>query len=154
LSCAGERLAAGPVTPTPWRAADTVPPAALVARVKVPEAGPLEAAVNLTETEQFAPAARGEAQVFALMAKGAEIVGAAKVRGPLPAFVSVRVCAALVAADTTGPKLRSAGASVGAGIVAPFPRKLTVNDGVPGASVLIVSVPVRAPEAVGEKVTV
>jgi hypothetical protein len=100
----GTALATGPVTPVPWSPADSVWLAAFVVSVSVPEAGPFAGALNLTESVQLPAAASGDTHVFALMEKGPATTGAAKVRGPLPLFVSVRVCAALELPETTGPK--------------------------------------------------
>jgi hypothetical protein len=52
--------------------------------------GPAEGARNLIEKVQLAPAARGEAQVVALVEKPAGAVEAVKVRGPFPAFIKCK----------------------------------------------------------------
>ncbi len=89
------------------------------------------------------PAARGDAHVFDVIEKPDGAVGEENVSGPLPVFASVSVWGALLLPTTCGPKFKTDGVNVATGIKTPLPAKFTVKDCPPGASVLIVSIPVR-----------
>jgi hypothetical protein len=77
-------------------------PAALSVMVKVPARAPVAVGVNVTLITQFAPAASvagliGQAVAPVLVcAKSPDAAKEMIVRGPVPVFVSVTVCAALV----------------------------------------------------------
>src|SRR5437868_6188749 len=107
--------------------------------------------------EQLAPAAKvaglvGEAVAPVLVAaKSPEAANELMVKAAVPVFVSVIVIGALVVASSWLPKSRLMGANPTAGAV-PFPLSGTVC-GLPPASSATDSVPVRAPEVVGVKVT-
>src|SRR5256884_573721 len=133
-----------------------IPPALAVLKrdpVRAPEA----VGVKVTLMVQFAPAAKvaglvGQALAPVLVAAKAleaanELIGEAAA----PVFVSVTVIGALVVASSWLPKSRLVGANPTPGAV-PFPLRENIC-GLPPASSASDSVPVRAPEAVGVKVT-
>src|SRR5207237_832147 len=84
-------------------------------------------------------------------ATSAEAANEVMVKAAVPVFVSVIVIGALVVASGWLPKPRLVGANPMPGAV-PFPLSATVC-GLPPALSATDSVPVRAPEAVGVKVT-
>src|SRR5436853_284201 len=106
---------------------------------------------------QFAPAAKvaglvGQALAPVLVAaKSLEAANELIVKAAAPVFVSVTVIGALVVASSWLPKSRLVGANPTPGAV-PFPLRENIC-GLPPASSASDSVPVRAPEAVGVKVT-
>src|SRR5437016_3059063 len=121
--------------------------------VRAPEA----VGVKVTLMVQFAPAAKVAGLVGQALAP---VLGAAKsleaaneliVKAAAPVFVSVTVIGALVVASSWLPKSRLVGANPTPGAV-PFPLRENIC-GLPPASSASDSVPVRAPEAVGVKVT-
>src|SRR5437868_2837934 len=107
--------------------------------------------------EQLAPAAKvaglvGEAVAPVLVAaKSPEAANELMVKAAVPVFVSVIVIGALVVASSWLPKSRLMGANPTAGAV-PFPIGRAACRVRPSLSATD-SVPVRAPEAVGVKVT-
>jgi hypothetical protein len=114
-----------PVSATVWGL-----PVALSVIVKVPVRIPVAVGVNVTLIVQFAPAASGvaggvigQAVVPVLVsAKSPDAAMEMIVRGPVPVFVSVTVCAALVVFSSWLLKVRVVGASVTAGAgFAPVP---------------------------------
>jgi len=113
--------------------------------------------VKVTLMEQLAPAAKVAGlvgQAFAPVLVAAKSPEAAKeliVKAAVPVLVNVTVIGALVVASSWLPKSRLVGANPTAGAV-PFPLSGTVC-GLPPALSATDSVPVRAPEAVGVKVT-
>src|SRR5256884_222172 len=84
-------------------------------------------------------------------AKSLEAANELIVKAAAPVFVSVTVIGALVVASSWLPKSRLVGANPTPGAV-PFPLRENIC-GLPPASSASDSVPVRAPEAVGVKVT-
>src|SRR5437867_1489177 len=84
-------------------------------------------------------------------AKSLEAANELIVKAAAPVFVSVTVIGALVVASSWLPKSRLVGANPTPGAV-PFPLSVMIC-GLPPASSASDSVPVRAPEAVGVKVT-
>src|SRR5947209_4482837 len=106
---------------------------------------------------QFAPAAKvaglvGQALAPVLVAaKSLEAANELIVKAAVPVFVSVTVIGVLVVASSWLPKSRLVGANPTPGAV-PFPLRENIC-GLPPASSASDSVPVRAPEAVGVKVT-
>src|SRR5947199_229935 len=106
---------------------------------------------------QFAPAAKvaglvGQALAPVLVAaKSPEAANELIVKAAVPVFVSVTVIGVLVVASGWLPKPRLVGANPTPGAV-PFPLSVMIC-GLPPALSASDSVPVRAPEAVGVKVT-
>src|SRR5438034_867183 len=106
---------------------------------------------------QFAPAGKvaglvGQALALVVVAaKWREVSSELIVKAAAPVFVSVTVIGALVVASSWLPKSRLVGANPTPGAV-PFPLRENIC-GLPPASSASDSVPVRAPEAVGVKVT-
>src|SRR2546429_465167 len=106
---------------------------------------------------QVPPAAKvaglvGQALAPVLVAaKSLEAANELIVKAAAPVFVSVTVIGALVVASSWLPKSRLVGANPTPGAV-PFPLRENIC-GLPPASSASDSVPVRAPEAVGVKVT-
>ena len=103
-------------------------PGALSVMVKVPMRVPGPVGVNVTLIMQFAFAASvagviGQAVVPVLVAaKSPDAAMEMIVRGPVPVFVSITVCAVLVVFSAWLPKVRLVGASVTAGVgIAPMP---------------------------------
>jgi hypothetical protein len=128
--------AVGPVKPKSGTGAVPVPVSgtvcgllvALSVMVKVPVRGPVTVGVNVTLIVQvFDPAVAGkvagQADVPVLVsAKSPDAAMEMIVRGPVPVFVSVTVCAALIIFSSWLPKVRLVGASVTAGVgFAPVP---------------------------------
>src|SRR5438874_240712 len=113
--------------------------------------------VKVTLIEQLTPAAKvaglvGQALAPVLVAaKSPEAAKEVIVKAAVPVLVSVTVTDALMVASSWLPKPRLVGANPTAGAV-PFPLSATVC-GLPPALSVTDSVPVRAPEVVGVKVT-
>src|SRR5947208_759144 len=121
--------------------------------VRAPEA----VGVKVTLMVQVAPAARseerrvGEVARVRVAAKAQEGANELIVKAAVPVFVSVTVIAVLVVASSGLPKPRLVGANPTPGAV-PFPLSVMIC-GLPPALSASDSDPVRAPEAVGVKVT-
>src|SRR5260370_644646 len=103
-------------------------PVALSVMVNVPARAPVAVGVNVTLIVQFAFTASvagliGQALAPVLVpAKSPEPAMELIVRGPVPVFVSVTVCAALVVFSSWLPKVRLVGASPTSGVgFAPVP---------------------------------
>src|SRR5206468_1500818 len=132
-------------------------PPASSASDSVPVRAPEAVGVKVTLMVQFAPAAKvaglvGQALAPVLVAaKSLEAANELIVKAAAPVFVSVTVIGALVVASSWLPKSRLVGANPTPGAV-PFPLRENIC-GLPPASSASDSVPVRAPEAVGVKVT-
>src|SRR5213082_95648 len=132
-------------------------PPALSVTDSVPVRAPEVVGVKVTLIEQLAPAAKVAGlvrQALAPVLVAAKSPEAAKeliVKAAVPVLVDVTVIGALVVASSWLPKSRLVGANPTAGAV-PFPLSGNVC-GLPSASSATDSVPVRAPEAVGVKVT-
>src|SRR5206468_233151 len=132
-------------------------PPASSASDSVPVRAPEAVGVKVTLMVQFAPAAKvaglvGQALAPVLVAaKSPEAANELIVKAAAPVFVSVTVIGALVVASSWLPKSRLVGANPTPGAV-PFPLRENIC-GLPPASSASDSVPVRAPEAVGVKVT-
>src|SRR5437870_3912018 len=124
-----------------------------VGTVRAPEA----VGVKVTLMVQFAPAAKvaglvGQALAPVLVAaKSPEAANELIVKAAVPVFVSVTVIGVLVVASGWLPKPSLVGANPTPGAV-PFPLSVMIC-GLPPALSVSDSVPVRAPEAVGVKVT-
>src|SRR5207237_491154 len=132
-------------------------PPALSASDSVPVRAPEAVGVKVTLMVQFAPAAKvaglvGQALAPVLVAaKSPEAANELIVKAAVPVFVSVTVIGVLVVASSWLPKSRLVGANPTPGAV-PFPLSVMIC-GLPPALSASDSVPVRAPEAVGVKVT-
>src|SRR5437870_757072 len=132
-------------------------PPALSVSDSVPVRAPEAVGVKVTLMVQFAPAGKvaglvGQALAPVLVAaKSLEAANELIVKAAAPVFVSVTVIGALVVASSWLPKSRLVGANPTPGAV-PFPLSVMIC-GLPPASSASDSVPVRAPEAVGVKVT-
>jgi hypothetical protein len=138
--------------PVPVPLNETVCVPALSTILKAPDADPAAVGENVTEIVQVA-AGITFVHVF-VCANGAGAVRLVNCRGPVPAFVTVIVLAAVVAPCTTDPKFTDAGLIETAGAV-PVPESATVctPPAFPESS-LIVKVPPIVPLAVGANVTV
>src|SRR5213082_2516064 len=132
-------------------------PPALSVTDSVPVRAPEVVGVKVTLIEQLAPAAKVAGlvgQAFAPVLVAAKSPEAAKeliVKAAVPVLVNVTVIGALVVASSWLPKSRLMGVNPTAGAV-PFPLSGNVC-GLPPALSATDSVPLRAPEAVGVKVT-
>src|SRR5207247_381976 len=132
-------------------------PPASSASDSVPVRAPEAVGVKVTLMVQFAPAAKvaglvGQALAPVLVAaKSPEAANELIVKAAVPVFVSVTVIGVLVVASGWLPKPRLVGANPTPGAV-PFPLSVMIC-GLPPALSASDSVPVRAPEAVGVKVT-
>src|SRR5437868_6644289 len=132
-------------------------PAALSASDSVPVRAPEAVGVKVTLMVQCAQAAKvaglvGQALAPVLVAaKSPEAANELIVKAAVPVFVSVTVIGALVVASGWLPKPRLVGANPTAG--RSEERRGGKVCGLPLASSVTNSVPVRAPEAVGVKVT-
>src|SRR5437870_4991524 len=127
-------------------ASDSVP-------VRAPEGVGVHATLMLDFTSDVKSAELvGQALAPVLVAaKSPEAANELIVKAAAPVFVSVTVIGALVVASGWLPKSRLVGANPTPGAV-PFPLRENIC-GLPPASSASDSVPVRAPEAVGVKVT-
>jgi len=118
----------GVFVPVPVSVTVCVPGAALSVMVNVPGRVPVAFGVNVTLIVQFAFTANvagviGQAVVPVLVsAKSPDAAMEMIVRGPVPVFVSVTVCAGLVVVSSWLLKVRVVGASITAGVgFAPIP---------------------------------
>ena len=154
----GLRLTVNAGTPVPDSGALLGLLAALVVNVSAADRTPVAEGVNVTLTAQLSPAARVPPQVFAEMAKSAAFTPVramlAIVSVAVPLFVSVTVCAAVVAPITIFPKLRLVGLrlTAGTGGVTPVPDSAALS-GLLEALVRKIRVADRAPKTVGMNVT-
>ena len=82
-----------------------------VVKTNVPFEAPEAVGLYAMETVQVAPAARGEAQVVADLAKGADGVWALIVSAPVPVFLTVMTLTAEVVPTLTVPKASEDGES-------------------------------------------
>ena len=71
--------------------------------------------------------------------------------GPFPVLVRIAASPLLVVPEVVRGKLSEPGLKDTPGVRIPLPRKLTVKEGFPGASVRIFNTPGRGPTAVGAK---
>src|SRR5256884_439217 len=132
-------------------------PPALSVSDSVPVRAPEAVGVLLMLMVPPTPAALADAIVVQALApvlvaaKSPEGANELIVKAAAPVFVSVTVIGALVVASSWLPKSRLVGANPTPGAV-PFPLRENIC-GLPPASSASDSVPVRAPEAVGVKVT-
>src|SRR5437016_6091171 len=132
-------------------------PPALSVSDSVPVRAPEAVGVEVTLMVQVPPAAKvaglvGQALAPVLVAaKSPEGANELIVKAAAPVFVSVTVIGALVVASSWLPKSRLVGANPTPGAVL-FPLGVMIC-GLPPALSVSDSVPVRAPEAVGVKVT-
>ena len=149
----GTACGAGPVAPVPLRpTANWPPPAALPVKLTKPEAGPTTVGLNATVKVQVAFAASVAPQVVVCV-NGPVMPMPAIFNTPFPVFFKVTTCVPLMPPTTSLGKFKMFGVSDTPAVCIPLPENLKVNDGVPGASVCNVSVPVRRPGAVGAKIT-
>src|SRR5205823_2776797 len=147
----------GAAVPFPLSASVCGLPPALPATDSVPVRAPEAVGVKVTLMEQLAPAAKVAGlvrQTFAPVldaAKSPEAANELMVKAAVPVLVSVIVIGALVVASSWLPKPRLVGANP-----LSLPDALPICAsvcGLPPALSATDSVPVRAPEAVGVKVT-
>ena len=138
--------------PAPARLAVCGLPGALSEMDKVPVREPSTVGVKVTETVQLAPAPNvlGDNGQVEVCAKSPEVKMPEIVSGTAWLFFTVKLFAALVVPNTWLPKERLAADRVTEPV--PVPLNCAVC-GVLGALSLTVSFPVRAPSAVGVKVT-
>lgn len=131
---------------------------AFVVKVREAERTPVAEGEKATLTAQFRPAPKLAPQAFAEMLKSAEFAPVSVmlviVNEAVPLFVSVTVCALVVAPTTIFPKERLPGLRVtaGTGGVTPVPESVALS-GLVAALVRKVKDAVRAPSAVGVNVT-
>jgi len=123
---------------------------ALSVIVTAPVRVPIAVGVKVTVIVQFAPGATEAPQVV-VFAKSPVAVILVMSSVPLPVFVSVTDCAALVVPTRTLPNLRLVVERPTTG-ARPVPVRLT-DCGLPDALSVIVIAPVRVPEAFGVNVT-
>ena len=127
-------------------------PVALLVTMMPPERRPTAVGVKVTLSVQE-PAAATEAPQLWLSAKSPLAVMLAMVSAALPVVLSVTVCAALVLPTLRVVKVSVVGLSDTAGAVAtPVPETPTLC-GLPAASLVMTTLPLRAPDVVGVKVT-
>src|SRR5437870_2759789 len=132
-------------------------PPASSASDSVPVRAPEAVGVKVTLMVQFAPAGKvaglvGQALAPVLVPeKSLQAASDVIVKDAAPGLVSVTVIGALVVASSWLPKSRLVGANP-TPLVLPFPRREPIC-ALPPYTTLFRSVPVRAPEAVGVKVT-
>ena len=149
----GDRLATRAARPEPVRLAVWGLPGALSTIDSVPVRLPAAVGVNTTLIVQCAPAAT-EAPQSLVWPKSPVVVIPEIDSAAFPVLESVIACAALGLATLWLLKFTLDGNRLAAGaFVPPVPVRLTVC-GLPPALSLIETEPVRAPEAVGVKVTV
>src|SRR5207302_1146323 len=152
----GANTAPGPV-PFPLSGTICGLPPALSASDSVPVRAPEAVGVKVTLRSEERRAGKDGGlmgQAFApvlVAAKSPEAANELIVKAAVPVFVSVTVIAVLVVASNWLPKSRLVGSKPTAGAV-PFPRRGSIC-GLPPALSPSDSVPVRAPKAVGVKVT-
>jgi hypothetical protein len=148
----GVRLTPGAV-PVPERVTTLVP--ALLTKERLPLRVPVAVGVNVTPTAQLALGASGvettQGVVAPSTAKSPLAVKLVKFRSLVPVFVTVTLWAAPVVPTTWLPKMSVAGERPTAGAT-PVPERLTTC-GLPGASSVMLTAPVRVPVVVGVKVT-
>jgi hypothetical protein len=142
-------------SPPPLKAAVCGEPLALSMIVRVPVRLPAAVGVKVTEIEQPAPAAILAPQVF-VSVKSPDAAIDVMDKAAVPELITVTACAALLVPSACEAKVRLVAESVTAGAVTPevvpVPLKAAVW-GEPLALSVTVRVPVRAPAAVGVKVT-
>jgi hypothetical protein len=142
-------------SPPPLKATVCGDPLALSVIVSVPMREPAAIGVKVTEIVQLVPVAKLGPHVL-VSAKSPDAVMDVMVRAAVLELDSVTVCAALVVPSIWEAKVRLVGESITPGAVTiatvPVPFKAAVC-GEPLALSVMVRVPVRAPVAVGVKVT-
>jgi hypothetical protein len=134
----------------PLRATEAGVLVPLLATTRVPVEAPAAVGLYSTETVQVAPAARLAVQVVADLRKGTETVSEVSVTAPVPVFLTVTTCAAVVVPTLTVPKAREVGESdkVRVGAALPVPVKDT-DAGVLVPLLMTTRVPAEATTAVG-----
>ncbi len=162
VSEVGEGVAAGTPTPVPLSDPDCVDPVTLPAlsvTVSVAVRLPIPVGLKVTETRQVPATATVPEQLF-VVAKSVAFVPLittlAIVSGPLPELLSVNVWALLVLPTFWSVKVSPVGVRDAVGEPVPVPLSETVCVApvtLPALSVMV-SVPLRAPEAAGVKPTV
>lgn len=126
-------------------------PGASLEIVKVPSRTPRAIGVNVTPIVQLAPGATEATVQFWLATPKSPVAATlATVRGASPLFVTLTVCAVLVVPTRCELNVRLVLDRVGTGAT-PVPLRSTTW--VPGASEVIVRLPVRSPLAVGANLT-
>ena len=136
--------------PVPLRLTVWGLPAPLSVTLNVPLRGPDAEGVKVTLILQLPPAANVVPQLL-VCAKSPLAEMPVMVSGPVPLFVRVTVCAALVVPMFCPAKVRLVGDRPAEGTV-PVPLRLAVC-GLPAALSVTLTVPVRVPVADGVKVT-
>jgi hypothetical protein len=155
LRASGERLSVAGARPVPARAAlgvaDCEPDDS--AMVNLPLRAPAAVGEKTSVTVHPTPGARVAPQVFAVIAKSPETIGAPSVAGTPPMFEIAIFCPALDEPTTTLPKLALDGVSTICAGASPVPLRGTVcgcgRDWSP-----TIRVPVIVPAVVGSKPTV
>ena len=148
-----ETVKVGAAVPVPVRVMVCGVPVALSAIDRLALSVPVAAGLNSTETVQLAPAARVELQVVADLRKELTLVPAivseVRVTEPVPVFLIVTVCAAVVEPSVVEAKVRLEGVSETVKVWAAVPVPVMFSDWVPvqalsSTSKVAVSVPVAA----------
>ena len=142
-------------TPVPERETVVGELVALLVMETLPETLPAAVGANAIEKEVDWPAARVTGSERPLTVKPLPVtLSCDRETLPLPVFVRVTLCVALVVPVLTLPKLSEVGEAESCNTCAtPVPDKDTARDGV-GELLTKVSVPEDAPTAVGAKLTV
>jgi hypothetical protein len=130
-------------------------PVASLVTVSVPVRGPAAVGVNVTvNTHAFVGPGFVVAGHDAVLLKSPEVVTDEMCKGPVPVLVTDTVWAALEVPTFCDGKTIDGGLIATPGVrTTPVPDNGTVC-GLPGASLVMVSVPLRGPAAVGVNVTV
>lgn len=139
--------------PVPDKATDCGLPDALSVTERVPLRGPVTVGVKVTLMLQFAPAASVLPQLF-VWAKSPLAAMVAIDKGPVPLFVRMTVCAALVLPTLWAGKVTVVGERVAPGTVGRDPVPLRLTDwGLPEALSETFRDPGREPVVDGAKAT-
>jgi len=143
-----------PCIPVPDNAIDAGEPGALLTIEMLPVAAPAEVGANIAENEALLPALIVIGMLAPLMLnplpEGDALV---TVNVPVPAFVSVTVCAPLLPTETL-PKATLAGLIVSCGCVAVPEPDRAIESGEPGALLTTEMLPLALPAVVGENFAV
>jgi hypothetical protein len=156
----GDALAvgAGAAVPVPVKPTASVPPAALCVMFSVPDRAPAALGLKLTETVQLPPAVTDPPaeQVPPATTKSVEVMLMPdRLSAALPVLLTVTLWAVVVTPTVVEAKLNEVGDTAATGAAAP-PVATPDKAKTIGVDVRLcdrVSVPVRVPVAVGEKVT-
>jgi hypothetical protein len=122
----------------------------LLATTSVPVEAAAAVGLNSTETVQVAAAARLVPHVVADLRKGADTVSEVRVTAPVPVFLTVTICAAVVVPTFTVAKVREVGERDRVRVVAALPVPVRATEaGVLVPLLATTSVPVEATTEVG-----